>query len=135
MEPDLSSERAARVALGIQLCALVIAAAVTLVAMLHGAGWKLEWSWFYPWALSPYLLLLALVLAAGGRSRAIRVAGLVATVAVLLAACLVYIDAMFIHVSSTSALIFIFGPLYFLVGGPLVFALAAWLGRRLAPGT
>ena len=70
--------------------------------------------------------------AAGDRTRSTRIASIVAAVAVHLFACFMYVDAIFIHVSSTSALIFVFGPLYLAVGGFLVFAIAQTIGNKLA---
>jgi hypothetical protein len=109
----------------------MVAAAIAVWTMLHGAGGRFEWSWFYPWVLAPYLILGGLVATVGTRSKFTRVASIVATVAVL-AASYLYVDAMFIHVSSTSALIYVFLPLYLLVGGLTLFALTALIGRRLS---
>ena len=111
---------------------LVVAAVVTVWAMLHGAGGTFEWSWFYPWALSPYVILGAVIATAGTKTRSTRIASVIAAVAVSLGASFLYADSMFVHVSSTSALIFVFAPLYFLVGGLAIYALAAFFGRGLA---
>ena len=40
------------------LPSLISAAIVAVAAMVHGAG-RFEWSWFYPWVLAPYPVLLA----------------------------------------------------------------------------
>ena len=40
-----------------------------------------------------------------------------------------YGDSIYFHTSSTSALIFIFAPLYLLFGGPMVFGIALGVGR------
>jgi hypothetical protein len=116
----------------IAIASLVLAAAITLFSMLHGAGWKFEWSWFYPWTLSPYAVFLVLVLAVRNATRANQVAGVIAAVMILLLASFMYLDAMFVHVSSTSALIFIFGPFYLMVGGTVAFMIATLVGRKLA---
>jgi hypothetical protein len=122
--------RHAPVAVGIGC--LVVAAVVTVWTMLHGAGGTFEWSWFYPWALSPYLILGAVIVTAGTKTKPTRIASVIAAVAVSVGASFLYADAMFVHVSSTSALIFVFGPLYFLIGGLAIYALAAFVGRKLA---
>jgi hypothetical protein len=115
----------------IPIASLVLAAAVTLFAMLHGAEWKFEWSWFYPWALSPYAVFSVLVLAVRNATRATQVAAVIAAIIILLLASFMYLDAMFVHVTSTSALIFIFGPFYLVVGGTVAFIIATLVGRRL----
>jgi len=123
-----------RSAVTIGIASLAVAAVVTLWSMLYGALWKFEWSWFYPWALSPYLVLVIVFVAAGNRSKSTQIASVVAGVAVLLFASFLYLDAMLVHVSSTSALVFVFGPLYLLVGGTLVFVTTALVGRKYVGG-
>jgi hypothetical protein len=119
-----------RAALWIQAGCLALAAVITVVAMLHGAAWNFRWSWFYPWALAPYLLLLSILLTVGNKSRPDRIAGMVASVAVL-AFSLTYLDAMLLRTSSTSALVFLFGPLYLLAGGPAALAIATFVARKV----
>jgi hypothetical protein len=116
----------------IGIATLAVAGVVTLWCMLYGALWKFEWTWFYPWALSPYVVLAIVFAAAGNRSKATQIASVVAGIAVLLFASYLYFDAMLVHVSSTSALIFIFAPLYLLIGGLLVFFVTAMVGRKHA---
>ena len=116
--------------MAIGITSLAIAAAVTLVSMFQGAAWKLEWSSFYPWALRPYIVLAIVFTAVRKGSRATQIATLVAGATVLLFTCLIYVDAMFVHVNSTSALVFVFVPLYLLMGGTIVFVVAALLGNK-----
>jgi len=99
--------------------------------MQHGAGSSIEWNWFYPWVLSPYLLLGALIATVGAKSRSTRLASLIAAIAVSLGASYLYVDAMYFHVSSTSALIFVFVPPYCLLGGLAIFAVTALLARKM----
>jgi hypothetical protein len=101
-------------AFGISVALLTVAALVTLCTMLHAAGWQLSRAHvgFILWALSPYLLLLVVLRAAGTKTIAAGIASIVTSASVLAFASLMYVDAIFIHVSSTSALIFLFGPLY-----------------------
>lgn len=104
----------------ITVVSLLAASAVAVSAMIHGAG-KFEWNWFYPWVIGPYVLLVLIFVFPVRQSEARSVAGCAAAILVLAFTCLFYIDAMWFSVSSTSALIFIFAPMYLLVGG-----LAAW---------
>jgi len=115
----------------IGLCSLATAAAFTIWAMLHGAGGVFEWSWFYPWALSPYIVLGILCITSATRAAATRRAALVAAVLVSIVSAHAYVNAMFFDVSSTSALIFIFMPLYSLIGGLVVYGVVAVVGRWL----
>jgi hypothetical protein len=109
---------------------LLAASVVAFSAMIHGAG-KFEWSWFYPWVIGPYGVLLLIFCLPTGQSDARSIAGRVAAALVLTFSCLPYIDAMWVSVSSTSALIFIFAPVYLFVGGLIVWGLAwAWFARR-----
>lgn len=111
---------------------LLAASAVAVAALIHGAG-KFEWSWFYPWVIGPYGVLLLIFCLPSRQSDARSVAGRIAAVLVLTFTCLLYIDAMWLSVSSTSALIFIFAPAYLLVGGLVSWGLArAWFARRTA---
>ena len=100
--------------------------------MLHGAGGTFEWSWFYPWVLSPYLVLGAIAASIGNKTKSTRLASVISAVAVSLGASFLYVDAMFIHVSSTSALIYVFGPVYFLIGGIAIFAITTFIGSKFA---
>lgn len=115
----------------VAIASLVLAAAVTLWSMLHGARWKFEWSWFYPWAVSPYAVFLVLVLITRKATKSAQLASTIASVMILLFASFMYVDAMFVHVTSTSALIFIFGPFYLMVGGTVTFIIATLVGRKL----
>jgi hypothetical protein len=111
---------------------LLAASVVAVSAMIHGAG-KFEWSWFYPWVIGPYGVLLLIFCLPARQSDARSVAGRIAAVLVLTFTCLLYIDAMWVSVSSTSALIFIFAPVYLFVGGLVSWGLAwALFARRTA---
>lgn len=111
---------------------LLAASVVAFCAMVHGAR-KFEWSWFYPWVIGPYIVLLLVFCVPTHQTRAKSIAGCTAASMVLAFTCLFYVDAMWISVSSTSALIFIFAPMYLLVGGLVVWGLAWFiLARRNA---
>jgi hypothetical protein len=121
-----SRERACRIA---EAVSLVFAAAFTFVTMLYGACWRFEWNGFYPWALSPYLVFFALSRFFGKFSAFGAAAGCIAAVLMLVFTLFAYGDAMYVHVSSTSPLIFIFVPFYLLVGGPTVFGISLGINR------
>jgi integral membrane sensor domain MASE1 len=113
----------------VEAVSLGLAAAFTFITMLYGAGWQFEWSGFYPWALSPYIAFLALSRFTARFSPFAASAGCIAAVLMLAFTLLAYGDSMYIHTSSTSALIFIFAPLYLLVGGPVIFGISLGVGR------
>lgn len=104
---------------------LIAASTVALAAMIHGAG-KFEWNGFYPWVIGPYVVLLGLFSLPRGQTDARVFAGCMAGVLVLLFTCWLYIGAMWFSTSSTSALIFIFAPVYLFVGGLVVWSVS-WL--------
>lgn len=103
---------------------LIVASAAALAAMIHGAG-KFEWNWFYPWIIGPYIALFGIFCFPLNQTDARAFAGCVSAVTVLLFTCWLYVGAMWFSVSSTSALIFIFSPLYLFAGGLIVWG-AAW---------
>jgi hypothetical protein len=109
---------------------LFAASVVALSAMIHGAG-KCEWNSFYLWVIGPYIAMLLIFCLPMQQSRPRSIAGCVAAFAVLFFTGLSYIGAMWISVSSMSALIFLFEPLYLFVGGLAVWVLT-WvlLARR-----
>jgi len=115
--------------IAITVVSLIVASIVALSAMIHGAG-KFEWSLFYPWVIGPSLILLA-VFVRRGQTEARAIAGCVSAVLVLLFTCWFYIGAMWFSTSSTSALIFVFGPVWLLAGGLLVWGISWFLIARM----
>jgi hypothetical protein len=84
-------------------------------------------------AQANYGVLLLISCLPAGQSDARSIAGRVAAALVLTFSCLLYIDAMWVSVSSTSALIFIFAPVYLFVSGLIIWGLAwALFARRTA---
>jgi hypothetical protein len=118
-------------AVAIIVVSLIAASTVALSAMIHGAGGKFEWNWFYPWVIGPYIVLLAVLGLPRSQAHARAFAGSVTALVVLLFTCWFYIGAMWFSVSSTSALIFIFAPVYLFVGGLIVWGIAWFLFARL----
>ena len=119
----------------VTLALLLAASVVAVAAMIHGAG-KFEWSGFYPWVVGPYFVLSLIFCLPFSQPRARSLAGCVSAAAVLAFTMLFYIEAMWISTSSTSALVFIFTPMYLFMGG-LILWILAWfvLKRRTAKGT
>jgi uncharacterized membrane protein YesL len=110
---------------------LLIASVVAVAAMIHGAG-KFEWSRFHPWVIGPYIILALIFCLPLSQSHARSVAGCVSAAVVLAFTCLFYIDAMWVSVSSTSALIFIFAPVYLFAGGLIVWGITWFVLERRA---
>lgn len=110
--------------------------ASTLAIMLYTTSWAsgvdFTLVFLYLWALLPYIVLLVLTLqihrkAASDES---RIAIFIATVAVVFLSVLSYYHAMFVSVSSTSALVFVVIPLYALTAIG-VFYFVSWLLIKL----
>jgi hypothetical protein len=103
----------------ITLYSLVVCAAssVATVALIiyegspHEPGWFLSGVAFAVWGISPYLGLAALVLLTKVKTSAAGVTAVAITVSVVFAAWTM-IDAFFVNVHSTSALVLIFVPLW-----------------------
>lgn len=110
---------------------LLAASVVAVTAMIHGAG-KFEWNGFYPWVVGPYIILALVFCLPPSQSDARSFAGCVSAAIVLAFTCLFYIDAMWISISSTSALIFIFAPAYLFMGGLIVWGLVWFVLERRA---
>ena len=101
---------------------MLVGGVITWLLMYRASGWVIRFDPMIAWALLPYaaLSLYALVRShhdpSGARTRASFWACLIALAFALWA----YLDASFVHLSSTSALVFLFVPLYLLLGGPLL---------------
>ena len=107
---------------------LVIGVLGTLAVMVHAGGSAQSLvSGFTLWAVLPYVVFAAAC--ALSRVREIILTTLIASVVGTLFAALIYIDAFFIHISSTSALVFIFIPLYQLIAAGIVL-LVSFIARR-----
>jgi len=119
--------------LAVMVASLLAAAVVAVSAMVHGAG-KFEWNVFYPWVVGPYIVLFLVFWLPRSQSAARASAGCAAAVMVLLYSCWSYIGAMWFSASSTSALVFIFAPIYLLVGGLIVWGMAWFLIAKINPG-
>ncbi len=101
-----------------------LGAAVTIAAMIHGGGGlRSVLNGFMIWALLPYGALAAA--AAISRTRGSLIAAFVVCLLAVLFGSFIYLDALFIHTSSTSALVFIFIPLYQLLAAVVVLVFAA----------
>jgi glucan phosphoethanolaminetransferase (alkaline phosphatase superfamily) len=90
---------------------------------------------FYAWVLLPFALLLALTFFIHRKagSPAARVSILLTSILVVASSVLLYWSSIFNSESSTSALVFIFIPLYALVAIGAVYPLAWLLSRSLMP--
>lgn len=107
------------------LTLLTVASIVAVAAMIHGAG-TFAWNWFYPWVVAPYVLLALMLRLPARQSTARVMAGRAAAGLVLVLTLVLYVDAMWLSVSSTSALVFVVAPVYLLTGG-LVTWLLVWV--------
>ena len=90
---------------------------------------------FYAWAILPFVVLIVLTsyIHRKGLSPASRVAILLTTVLVVASSVLVYWASVFDSESSTSALVFIFVPLYALAAIAVVYWLSWLLLRSFMP--
>ena len=107
---------------------VAIGAVGTLGVMAYaGQSFESLVSGFTLWALAPFATFAAACALA--RRRGVIVVALIAGVVATLFAAFTYIDAFFIHIHSTSALVFIFVPLYQLVAA-VILLLVAFVTRR-----
>lgn len=87
---------------------------------------------FYAWVTLPFIILIALTLYIHRKAHApvARVAIFLTSMLVVLSSVLIYWDSTFNSESSTSALVFLFIPIYSFVATGLVYGLS-WLMLRL----
>jgi len=111
--------------------ALAIAAISSVIFMLVASGWELHLDLSYLWAILPYVtfFLISSIVHARQLSPILPLATCITSILILSFTLVVYIDGMFIHTSSTSALLFLFVPFYLLVGGPLTLGLILGIYR------
>ena len=90
---------------------------------------------FYLWAILPFIILIILTIYVHrkGLSSASRVAILLTSILVVVSSVLIYWVSIFNSESSTSALVFIFIPIYALVSIGVVYGLAWLLLRSFMP--
>ena len=92
---------------------------------------------FYVWAILPFITLIVLTsyIHRKGLSSAARVAVLLTSLLVVASSVLMYWGSVFNSESSTSALAFIFVPIYALAAIAVVYGLAWLLLRSLMPAS
>jgi hypothetical protein len=90
---------------------------------------------FYVWALLPFIILIILTsyIHRKGLSPAARVAVLLTSILVLVSSVLMYWGSIFDSESSTSALAFIFIPIYAIAATAVVYGLAWLLLKSFMP--
>jgi hypothetical protein len=115
--------------LTVSVAALITAAAM-VVATLAGSRGPVS-VWFYAYSLSPYLAAAWFVLMPWGEKRRQVVSGCVVSVVLLVFTFAMLYDALWEPSSSTGPIALLFLPIYFVVGGailwPLLYvALKAW---------
>ena len=119
----------------------VIGAVVTLGIMysttsaVGGLSDLLITAGFYVWAILPFITLIVLTsfIYRKGLSSAARVAILLTSVLVVVSSVLIYWGAIFGSESSTSALAFIFVPIYALASTAVVYGVAFLLLKSFMP--
>jgi glucan phosphoethanolaminetransferase (alkaline phosphatase superfamily) len=90
---------------------------------------------FYVWAILPFVVLIILtaLIHRKGLSPAARVAILLTSILVVASSVLIYWGSIFNSESSTSALVFIFIPIYSLAAIAVVYGLALLLLKSFMP--
>ena len=107
----------------VEIASLSVAAISTFIIAGEASEWQSVLNEWNLWILSPYIFFFIISVTANHQSGSVNVASASCYTAILILAftLFIYIDAFYIHVSSTSALVFLFIPLYLIIGGPVVF--------------
>jgi len=111
----------------IEHAVIIFAAIFSLIMMLFASQWDLDIS--YLWTILPYgtFFLISYIFNNRKLSNIVPIATCVTSILIFLFSLIVYIDGILIHTSSTSALLFLFVPIYILFGGPLTLGIIFWL--------
>jgi hypothetical protein len=117
----------------IEITALSVSALTTILIMFYSSDFKVYLDFFYAWAILPYLSFYIISVYAHKRKfePVLPLATCITSVLMLMFTMLVYIDGIFIHTSSTSALLFLFVPFWLFIGGPFVLAILLGILRLL----
>lgn len=109
----------------VEISELAVAAISTVIFMLVASGWEAHLYKMYLWGILPYLTFFVISSIANYRdvSPTLPTATCITSSLILVFTLTVYIDGMFIHPTSTSPLMFLFVPIYLLVGGPFTLIL------------
>ena len=111
--------------------ALAISAISSVFFMFVASGGELHFDLSYLWVILPYLTFftISLIIHIHLSSPRLPFATFITSILILSFTLVVYIDGIFIHTSSTSALLFLFVPFYLLVGAPLMLVVLLGLFR------
>jgi hypothetical protein len=112
---------------------LTASLAVVLIG-LDASDWDFRFDGIYAWLVSPYVIFFCVSFLMK-RTRLNIWVNCIASFLMLAITLLIYIDGMYIHTSSTSALIFIFVPIYLLFGIPVFMGISFLIAKRIVRGS
>lgn len=118
-----------------EIAFLLISCCITITIMLFASRCRLQHImatfWFLCWAISPYVIFYFSSSAIHRRGTSLLKSWSTCIVSFIMLAftSLVYIDAFFFHISSTSALVFLFVPLYLIVGSFVFMGIILGIGK------
>jgi len=113
----------------LDVSALTLSAILCLFFLFLSSKWNFQFHFLYLQVISPYLFLFiisSLIIRERPLSPTFSLASCIASIFMLLITLIIYIDSLLIHFSSTSSLIFLYFPLYLLLGGPIIL-LSIWV--------
>lgn len=117
----------------LEISLLFFSAATTIMIMLHVSRYNIAADKlpFYVWTVAPYISYCIISFRMQNRCPCglHYWATFITSLCMFVFTAVVYIDAFFIHLSSTSVLVFIFVPLYLLLGAPLLTVCIIYIGR------
>jgi hypothetical protein len=113
---------------------LLTASLAVILIGLDASGWDFRFDGIYAWLVSPYVIFFCVSFLMK-RTRLNIWINCIASFLMLAITLLIYIDGMYIHTSSTSALILIFVPFYLLVGIPVFVGISFLIAKRIVRGS
>jgi hypothetical protein len=117
----------------IGIAVIILGVICTLAILLYSTSWEegvdLTLPIFYLWILVPYIVLLVSTfrIHRANSSSASRLAIFISSLAVVILSVLIYYNAVFVSLSSTSALIFLFVPGYALAAIAVIYFVSSFL--------
>jgi hypothetical protein len=117
----------------IGMAVVVLGLFCTLAILIYTTSWeqdvRLVLPLFYLWVLLPYIVLLISIfrIHRASSSDASRIAIFVSALAVVILSVFIYYQAIFVSSSSTSALVFIFVPVYGLAAIAVIYFASRFL--------
>lgn len=106
----------------VEISVLISTTIFVIIIMLESSGWKIYFDLMTLWAISPYVIFFLTSLILHNRRSKLKyyISTCITSILLFLFSIFIYIDGMYFHTSSTSSLLFLFVPVYLIIGAPIL---------------